>query len=107
MLSAYGADFTAATTTGENAIHFATKANNLLCLRFLGQRGERRSAASTLASFPGHAVGSGVVGEWPGNEATSTQSSVKRCACIVEYVSTLSYVEMARKNGCHIKMCTI
>ena len=40
VLSAYRADFTVATTTGDNAIHFATRANKLLCLRFLGQRGE-------------------------------------------------------------------
>ena len=39
-LSAYGADFTLATTLGENAMHFATRNIRLLCLRLLGQRGE-------------------------------------------------------------------
>ena len=38
-LSAYGADFTAATIMGENAMHFATIAYRLLCIRFLAQRG--------------------------------------------------------------------
>lgn len=39
VLSAYGADFTVATSSGENAMHFATMAGKLLCIRFLGQRG--------------------------------------------------------------------
>ena len=38
-LSAYGADFTVASAAGENAMHFATAANRLLCTRLLGQRG--------------------------------------------------------------------
>ena len=38
-LSAYGADFTLKTITGENAMHFATKNYRLLCTRLLGQRG--------------------------------------------------------------------
>ena len=39
VLSAYGADFTVTTSTGDTAVHFATIANRLLCIRFLGQRG--------------------------------------------------------------------
>ena len=39
VLSAYGADFTVTTSTGDTAVHFATTANRLLCIRFLGQRG--------------------------------------------------------------------
>lgn len=39
-LSAYGADFTVSTTSGENAVYYATAAYKLLCVRFLGQRGE-------------------------------------------------------------------
>ncbi len=39
VLSAYGADFTVAASSGENAMHFATMANRLLCIRLLGQRG--------------------------------------------------------------------
>ena len=39
VLSAYGANFTMTTSSGENAMHFATTANNLLIVRLLGQRG--------------------------------------------------------------------
>ena len=39
-LSAYGADFSLSTSTGENAMHMATKSYRLLCTRLLGQRGE-------------------------------------------------------------------
>ena len=39
VLSAYGANFTMTTSSGENAMHFATAANNLLIVRLLGQRG--------------------------------------------------------------------
>ncbi len=38
-LSAYDVDFTRAASTGENALHFATMANRLLCIRMLAQRG--------------------------------------------------------------------
>ena len=38
-LSAYGADFSVTTSNGENALHFATKASQLLCIRMLAQRG--------------------------------------------------------------------
>lgn len=39
MLSAYGADFSLSTSTGENSMHMATKNCRLLCTRLLGQRG--------------------------------------------------------------------
>ncbi len=39
-LSAYGADFRLSISTGENAMHMATKNYRLLCTRLLGQRGE-------------------------------------------------------------------
>lgn len=40
VLSAYGADFSLSTVkTKETAVHFATIAYKLLCIRFLGQRG--------------------------------------------------------------------
>ena len=38
-LSAYGADFNLTASTGENALHFATKNYRLLCIRMLAQRG--------------------------------------------------------------------
>ena len=38
-LSAFGADFTASTAAGENAVYHATAAYKLLCVRLLGQRG--------------------------------------------------------------------
>jgi len=63
VLSAYGADFTAATTVGDNAAHFATTANQLLSLRFLGQRGAVRHMLITLflSNYDlGHAVVVGV-----------------------------------------------
>lgn len=40
VLSAYGADFTAVSKTGDTALHFATVAYRLLCIRLLGQRGK-------------------------------------------------------------------
>lgn len=40
VLSAYGADFTAVNKTGDTALHFATVAYRLLCIRLLGQRGK-------------------------------------------------------------------
>jgi ankyrin repeat protein len=40
VLSAYGADFSVTSKTGDNALHCCTLAYKLLCIRFLGQRSE-------------------------------------------------------------------
>ena len=52
LLSAYGANFAMATASGENAMHFATAANNLLIIRLLGQRGCPAGAATVEGVTP-------------------------------------------------------
>ena len=39
-LSAYGADFSVTSKSCDTALHFATLAYKMLCIRFLGQRGQ-------------------------------------------------------------------
>ena len=40
VLSAYGADFTVANNEQQTAMHLTLPSSNLVCIRFLGQRGE-------------------------------------------------------------------
>ena len=40
VLSAYGADFTVTNNDQQTAMHLTLPSSNLVCIRFLGQRGE-------------------------------------------------------------------
>ena len=40
VLSAYGADFTVTNNDQQTAMHLTLPLSNLVCIRFLGQRGE-------------------------------------------------------------------